>query len=137
MKGVPPPLSGNYIPLTSPTDLDEPILEYGKRTVSSADSMSSTTDSVSCVHSDQSSELTRKSLPQENQVLNPQGLLNLTLMEILMHQHQKHPIEKDQPKETSTSDSSFKRHFDMCNRSSCDNSGSLFSNSVCDNGICL
>ncbi|GJZ81850.1 putative ribonuclease H-like domain-containing protein [Tanacetum coccineum] len=52
MKAVPPPLSGNYIPLSDTTDLDETQMTYGKKSTCSINSIS-----VSCDNSDKSSEI--------------------------------------------------------------------------------
>ncbi|GKB19907.1 probable LRR receptor-like serine/threonine-protein kinase isoform X1 [Tanacetum coccineum] len=37
MKAVPPPLSGNYIPLSDPTDLDESQMTYGPKQTHTSD----------------------------------------------------------------------------------------------------
>ncbi|GJT91168.1 ribonuclease H-like domain-containing protein [Tanacetum coccineum] len=57
MKAVPPPLSGNYIPLSDTTDLDETQMTYGKKSTCSIDSISVSNDFVSCDNSDKSSEI--------------------------------------------------------------------------------
>ncbi|GJU01439.1 putative ribonuclease H-like domain-containing protein [Tanacetum coccineum] len=57
MKAVPPPLSGNYIPLSDTTNLDETQMTYGKKSTCSIDSISVSNDFVSCDNSDKSSEI--------------------------------------------------------------------------------
>ncbi|GJX50639.1 putative ribonuclease H-like domain-containing protein [Tanacetum coccineum] len=57
MKAVPPPLSGNYIPLSDTTDLDETQMTYGKKSTCSIDSISVSNDFVSCDNSNKSSEI--------------------------------------------------------------------------------
>ncbi|GJV12279.1 ribonuclease H-like domain-containing protein [Tanacetum coccineum] len=57
MKAVPPPLSGNYIPLSDTTDLDETQMTYGKNSTCSIDSISVSNDFISCDNSDKSSEI--------------------------------------------------------------------------------
>ncbi|GJR59521.1 ribonuclease H-like domain-containing protein [Tanacetum coccineum] len=56
-KAVPPPLFGNYIPLSDTTDLDETQMTYGKKSTCSIDSISVSNDFVSCDNSDKSSEI--------------------------------------------------------------------------------
>ncbi|GJT91429.1 RNA-directed DNA polymerase, eukaryota, reverse transcriptase zinc-binding domain protein [Tanacetum coccineum] len=48
MKAVPPPLSGNYIPLSDPTDLDESQMTYGPKQTHTSDSEPKTSDLDSC-----------------------------------------------------------------------------------------
>ncbi|GJX77611.1 hypothetical protein Tco_0324422 [Tanacetum coccineum] len=48
MKAVPPPLSGNYIPLSDPTDLDESQMTYGPKQTYTSDSEPKTIDLDSC-----------------------------------------------------------------------------------------
>ncbi|GJU55783.1 hypothetical protein Tco_1229497 [Tanacetum coccineum] len=48
MKAVPPPLSGNYIPLSDPTDLDESQMTYGPKQTYTSDSKPKTSDLDSC-----------------------------------------------------------------------------------------
>ncbi|GKA03938.1 putative ribonuclease H-like domain-containing protein [Tanacetum coccineum] len=57
MKAVPPPLSGNYIPLSDTTDLDETQMTYGKKSTCSIDSISVSNDFLSCDNSDKSSKI--------------------------------------------------------------------------------
>ncbi|GJT61221.1 ribonuclease H-like domain-containing protein [Tanacetum coccineum] len=57
MKAVPPPLSGNYIPLSDTTDLDETQMTYGKKSTCSIDSISVSNNFVSCDNSDKSLEI--------------------------------------------------------------------------------
>ncbi|GJW74636.1 ribonuclease H-like domain-containing protein [Tanacetum coccineum] len=57
MKAVPPPLFGNYIPLSDTTDLDETQMIYGKKSTCSIDSISVSNDFVSCDNNDKSSEI--------------------------------------------------------------------------------
>ncbi|GKB28061.1 hypothetical protein Tco_0867462 [Tanacetum coccineum] len=47
MKAVPPPLSGNYIPLSDPTDLDESQMTYGPKQTHTSDSEPKTSDIAS------------------------------------------------------------------------------------------
>ncbi|GJV44031.1 hypothetical protein Tco_1428567 [Tanacetum coccineum] len=56
MKVVPPPLSGDYTPLSDHTDLDESQMSYGTKSSTSGDSNSVSNDFVSCDNSDKSSE---------------------------------------------------------------------------------
>ncbi|GKE19737.1 hypothetical protein Tco_1431249 [Tanacetum coccineum] len=48
MKAVPPPLSGNYIPLLDPTDLDESQMTYGPKQTLTSDSEPKISDLDSC-----------------------------------------------------------------------------------------
>ncbi|GKC92596.1 hypothetical protein Tco_1158038 [Tanacetum coccineum] len=48
IKAVPPPLSGNYIPLSDPTDLDESQMTYGPKQTYTSDSEPKTIDLDSC-----------------------------------------------------------------------------------------
>ncbi|GJY46263.1 hypothetical protein Tco_0435326 [Tanacetum coccineum] len=48
MKAVPPPLLGNYIPLSDPTDLDESQMTYGPKQTYTSDSEPKTIDLDSC-----------------------------------------------------------------------------------------
>ncbi|GJS61275.1 reverse transcriptase domain-containing protein [Tanacetum coccineum] len=48
MKAVPLPLSGNYIPLSDPTDLDESQMTYGPKQTHTSDSEPKTSDLDSC-----------------------------------------------------------------------------------------
>ncbi|GJR05444.1 hypothetical protein Tco_0528428 [Tanacetum coccineum] len=48
IKAVPPPLSGNYIPLSDPTDLDESQMTYGPKQTHTSDSEPKTSDLDSC-----------------------------------------------------------------------------------------
>ncbi|GJZ27592.1 hypothetical protein Tco_0572239 [Tanacetum coccineum] len=48
MKAVPPPLLGNYIPLSDPTDLDESQMTYGPKQTHTSDSEPKTSDLDSC-----------------------------------------------------------------------------------------
>ncbi|GJU24655.1 hypothetical protein Tco_1163276 [Tanacetum coccineum] len=57
MKAVPPPLSGDYTPLSDHTDLDESQMSYGIKSSTSGDSNSVSNDFVSCDNSDKSSEV--------------------------------------------------------------------------------
>ncbi|GJS94607.1 putative ribonuclease H-like domain-containing protein [Tanacetum coccineum] len=57
MKAVPPPLSGDYTPLSDDTDLDESQMSYGTKSSTSGDSNSVSNDFVSCDNSDKSSEV--------------------------------------------------------------------------------
>ncbi|GJR49538.1 hypothetical protein Tco_1400059 [Tanacetum coccineum] len=57
MKVVPPPLSGDYTPLSDHTDLDESQMSYGTKSSTSGDSNSVSNDFVSCDNSDKSSEV--------------------------------------------------------------------------------
>ncbi|GJX34525.1 xylulose kinase-1 [Tanacetum coccineum] len=57
MKVVPPPLSGDYTPLSDHTDLDESQMSYGTKSSTSGDSNSMSNDFVSCDNSDKSSEV--------------------------------------------------------------------------------
>ncbi|GKB05767.1 ribonuclease H-like domain-containing protein [Tanacetum coccineum] len=57
MKAVPPPLSGDYTPLSDHIDLDESQMSYGTKSSTSADSNSVSNDFVSCDNSDKSSEV--------------------------------------------------------------------------------
>ncbi|GKA45795.1 ribonuclease H-like domain-containing protein [Tanacetum coccineum] len=57
MKAVPPPLSGDYTPLSDHTDLDESQMSYGTKSSTSGDSNSVSNDFVSCDNSDKSSEV--------------------------------------------------------------------------------
>ncbi|GJT44799.1 hypothetical protein Tco_0953514 [Tanacetum coccineum] len=54
---VPPPLSGDYTPLSDHTDLDESQMSYGTKSSTSGDSNSVSNDFVSCDNSDKSSEV--------------------------------------------------------------------------------
>ncbi|GJX94802.1 ribonuclease H-like domain-containing protein [Tanacetum coccineum] len=56
MKFVPLPLSGDYIPLSDHTDLDESQMSYGTKSSTSGDSNYVSNDFVSCNNSDKSSE---------------------------------------------------------------------------------
>ncbi|GJV56841.1 putative ribonuclease H-like domain-containing protein [Tanacetum coccineum] len=56
MKVVPPPLSGDYTPLSDHIDLDESQMSYGTKSSTSGDSNSVSNDFVSCDNSDKSSE---------------------------------------------------------------------------------
>ncbi|GJS28645.1 ribonuclease H-like domain-containing protein [Tanacetum coccineum] len=57
MKVVPPPLSGDYTPLSDHYDLDESQMSYGTKSSTSSDSNSVSNDSVSCDNIDMSSEV--------------------------------------------------------------------------------
>ncbi|GJU09225.1 putative ribonuclease H-like domain-containing protein [Tanacetum coccineum] len=57
MKAVPPPLSGDYTPLSDHIDLDESQMSYGTKSSTSGDSNSVSNDFVSCDNSDKSSEV--------------------------------------------------------------------------------
>ncbi|GKE22900.1 hypothetical protein Tco_1434412 [Tanacetum coccineum] len=57
MKAVPPPLSGDYTPLSDYTDLDESQMSYGTKSLISDDSSSVSNDFVSYDNSDKSSEV--------------------------------------------------------------------------------
>ncbi|GJT17503.1 ribonuclease H-like domain-containing protein [Tanacetum coccineum] len=57
MKAVPPPLSGDYTPLSDHTDLDESQMSYGTKSSTSGDSNSVSNDFVSCDNSDKSTEV--------------------------------------------------------------------------------
>ncbi|GJR31101.1 hypothetical protein Tco_1107333 [Tanacetum coccineum] len=57
MKVVPPPLSGDYTPLSDHSDLDESQMSYGTKSSTSGYSNSVSNDSVSCDNSDISSEV--------------------------------------------------------------------------------
>ncbi|GJT82496.1 hypothetical protein Tco_1056838 [Tanacetum coccineum] len=57
MKVVPPPLSGDYTPLSDHIDLDESQMSYGIKSSTSGDSNSVSNDFVSCDNSDKSSEV--------------------------------------------------------------------------------
>ncbi|GJS69749.1 putative ribonuclease H-like domain-containing protein [Tanacetum coccineum] len=57
MKVVPPPLSGDYTPLSDHIDLDESQMSYGTKSSTSGDSNSVLNDFVSCDNSDKSSEV--------------------------------------------------------------------------------
>ncbi|GJV76893.1 putative ribonuclease H-like domain-containing protein [Tanacetum coccineum] len=57
MKAVPPPLSGDYTPLSDHIDLDESQMSYGTKSSTSGDSNSMSNDFVSCDNSDKSSEV--------------------------------------------------------------------------------
>ncbi|GJS93500.1 putative ribonuclease H-like domain-containing protein [Tanacetum coccineum] len=57
MKAVPPPLSGDYTPLSDHIDLDESQMFYGTNSSTSSDSNSMSNDFVSCDNSDKSSEV--------------------------------------------------------------------------------
>ncbi|GJU38020.1 hypothetical protein Tco_1186374 [Tanacetum coccineum] len=48
MKAVPPPLLGNYIPLSDPTELDESQMTYGPKQTHTSDSEPKTSDLDSC-----------------------------------------------------------------------------------------
>ncbi|GKA92015.1 hypothetical protein Tco_0813940 [Tanacetum coccineum] len=52
MKVVPPPLSGDYTPLSDHIDLDESQMSYGTKSSTSGDSNSVSNDFVSCDNSD-------------------------------------------------------------------------------------
>ncbi|GJV81928.1 putative ribonuclease H-like domain-containing protein, partial [Tanacetum coccineum] len=54
---VPPPLSGDYTPLSDHIDLDESQMSYGTKSSTSGDSNSVSNDFVSCDNSDKSSEV--------------------------------------------------------------------------------
>nr|GEW53035.1 putative ribonuclease H-like domain-containing protein [Tanacetum cinerariifolium] len=57
MKGVPPPLSGDYTSLSDHIDLDESKMSYGTKSSISSDSKSVFNDFVSCNDSDKSSDV--------------------------------------------------------------------------------
>ncbi|GKA55414.1 ribonuclease H-like domain-containing protein [Tanacetum coccineum] len=57
MKAVPPPLSGDYTPLSDHIDLDESQMSYGIKSSTSGDSNSVSNDFVSYDNSDKSSEV--------------------------------------------------------------------------------
>ncbi|GJR27633.1 putative ribonuclease H-like domain-containing protein [Tanacetum coccineum] len=57
MKAVPPPLSGDYTPLSDHIDLDESQMSYGIKSSTSGDSNSMSNDFVSCDNSDKSSDV--------------------------------------------------------------------------------
>ncbi|GJR76449.1 putative ribonuclease H-like domain-containing protein [Tanacetum coccineum] len=54
MKAVPPPLSGDYTPLSDHIDLDESQMSYGTKSSTSGDSNYVSNDFVSCDNSDKS-----------------------------------------------------------------------------------
>ncbi|GJZ16978.1 hypothetical protein Tco_0553101 [Tanacetum coccineum] len=62
IKAVPPPLSGDYTPLSDHTDLDESQMSYGTKSSTSGDSNSVSNDFVSCDNSDKSSEVNSNDL---------------------------------------------------------------------------
>ncbi|GJX30632.1 putative ribonuclease H-like domain-containing protein [Tanacetum coccineum] len=57
MKVVPPPLTGDYTPLSDHTDLDESQMTYGTKSSISGDSNFVSNDFVSCDNSDKSTEV--------------------------------------------------------------------------------
>ncbi|GKF39468.1 hypothetical protein Tco_0119529 [Tanacetum coccineum] len=57
LSDVPPPLSGDYTPLSDHIDLDESKMSYGTKSLTSGDSNSMSNDFVSCDNSDKSSEV--------------------------------------------------------------------------------
>ncbi|GJY99087.1 ribonuclease H-like domain-containing protein [Tanacetum coccineum] len=57
MKDVPPPLSGDYTPLSDHTDLDESQMSYGTKSSTSGDSNYVPNDFVSCDNSDKSTKV--------------------------------------------------------------------------------
>ncbi|GJU95182.1 putative ribonuclease H-like domain-containing protein [Tanacetum coccineum] len=57
MKVVPPPLSGDYTPISDHIDLDELQMSYATKSSTSGDSNSVSNDFVSCDNSDKSSEV--------------------------------------------------------------------------------
>ncbi|GKB78995.1 putative ribonuclease H-like domain-containing protein, partial [Tanacetum coccineum] len=57
MKVVPPPLSGDYTPLSDHIDLDESQMSYGTKSSTSGNSNSVSNDFVSCDNRDKSSEV--------------------------------------------------------------------------------
>ncbi|GKF52091.1 hypothetical protein Tco_0148558, partial [Tanacetum coccineum] len=57
MKAVPPPLFGDYTPLSDHIDLDESHMSYGTKSSTSGDSNYVSNDFVSCDNSDKSSEV--------------------------------------------------------------------------------
>ncbi|GJR73500.1 ribonuclease H-like domain-containing protein [Tanacetum coccineum] len=57
MKAMPPPISGDYTPLSDHIDLDESQMSYGTKSSTSGDSNSVSNDFVSCDNSDKSSEV--------------------------------------------------------------------------------
>ncbi|GJR03670.1 putative ribonuclease H-like domain-containing protein [Tanacetum coccineum] len=57
MKAVPPPLSGDYTPLSDHIDLDESQMSYGTKSSTSGDSNSVSNDFISYDNSDKSSEV--------------------------------------------------------------------------------
>ncbi|GKA09484.1 hypothetical protein Tco_0688815 [Tanacetum coccineum] len=57
MKAVPPPLSGDYTPLSDHIDLDESQMSYGTKSLTFSDSNFLSNDFVSCDNSDKSSEV--------------------------------------------------------------------------------
>ncbi|GKE68383.1 ribonuclease H-like domain, reverse transcriptase, RNA-dependent DNA polymerase, partial [Tanacetum coccineum] len=59
MKVVPPPLSGDYTPLSNHIDLDESQMTYGTKSSTSGDSNSMSNNFVFCDNSDKSSEVDR------------------------------------------------------------------------------
>ncbi|GJS42593.1 hypothetical protein Tco_0567636 [Tanacetum coccineum] len=69
MKAVPPPLSGNYIPLSDPTDLDESQMTYGPKQTHTSDSEPKTSDLDSCKSN--SSVESLESMPKPVIDMNP------------------------------------------------------------------
>ncbi|GKD06169.1 hypothetical protein Tco_1181143 [Tanacetum coccineum] len=59
MKAVPPPLSGDYTPLSDHIDLDESQMSYGTKSSTSGDSNSVSNNFVSCNNSDKSSKVNK------------------------------------------------------------------------------
>ncbi|GJU26909.1 putative ribonuclease H-like domain-containing protein [Tanacetum coccineum] len=57
MKVVPPPLTGDYTPLSDHADLDESQMSYGTKSSISGDSNSVSNDFVSCDNNDKSTEV--------------------------------------------------------------------------------
>ncbi|GJV58163.1 hypothetical protein Tco_1459168 [Tanacetum coccineum] len=66
MKAVPPPLSGDYTPLSDHTNLDESQISYGTKSSTSGDSNSMSDDFVSCDNSDKSSEVNSNEFASSN-----------------------------------------------------------------------
>ncbi|GJW57674.1 putative ribonuclease H-like domain-containing protein [Tanacetum coccineum] len=88
MKAVPPPLSGDYTPLSDHIDLDESQMSYGTKSSTSGDSNSVSNDFVSCDNSDKSSEVNtndfassdssvKSSEPKSNDSLPQTGKVNI------------------------------------------------------------
>ncbi|GKF14673.1 hypothetical protein Tco_0056135 [Tanacetum coccineum] len=65
-KAVPPPLSGDYTPLSDHIDLDESQMSYGTKSSTSGDSNSVSNDFVSCDNSDKSSEVITNNFASSN-----------------------------------------------------------------------
>lgn len=72
MKAVPPPLSGNYIPLSDPTDFEESQMTYGKKHTNSIHYIFVSNDSISCAYNDKSLELKINDFASCDSVSSPQ-----------------------------------------------------------------